>query len=258
LTIQTAKVLKNENGTEFIFTSKLKLPMMRTTVFAILALLFLAPTTQAQDCQTFFPMQEGTTMEHTYYNKKDKVQSSQLLTIAGVESKADGAVEAKVQYTVQDKKGEETMTGDYAVTCKDDTYMVDASSMLPQQMLESMGEMEVTIDGSQIMLPPDLAVGQELPDANTDIKAGTGGMTIMNMNVKIENRKVEGKETLTTPAGTFDCYKISYEISSKVAFVNKQFSVMDWYAKGVGMVRSETYDKKGKLESYALLTKMEK
>ncbi len=80
----------------------------------------------------------------------------------------------------------------------------------------------------------------------------------MNMNVIIENRKVEAKETITTPAGTFECYKISSEISSKVAFVNQKFKSVDWFAKGVGMVRTETYDKKGKLESYALLTKFEK
>ena len=197
-------------------------------------------------------------MEHTYYNKKDKVQSTQALTIAGVESTTDGAVEAQVQYVMQDKKGEQTMDGDYTVTCKDGTYMVDASSMLPQQMMEGLGNMDVTIDGNEIVLPPDLSVGQELPDAKTNIKAGSGGMTIMNMNVTIENRKVEAKETITTPAGTFECYKISSEISSKVAFVNQKFKSVDWFAKGVGMVRTETYDKKGKLEGYALVTKLEK
>lgn len=32
------------------------------------------------------------------------------------------------------------------------------------------------------------------------------------MKITIYNRKVEGKDSITTTAGTFDCYKISYDI----------------------------------------------
>jgi hypothetical protein len=60
---------------------------------------------------------------------------------------------------------------------------------------------------------------------------------------------------MTTPAGTFSCYKMSSTIETKTMFTMVAKST-DWVAKKVGTVRSETYDKTGKLISYMVLTSM--
>ena len=79
----------------------------------------------------------------------------------------------------------------------------------------------------------------------------------MNMNIKILNRKVEASESVNTLAGTFDCYKITYDMEMK-SIINITTKGAEWIAKGVGVVKTEQYDKKGNLTGYTLLSKFEK
>lgn len=79
----------------------------------------------------------------------------------------------------------------------------------------------------------------------------------MNMTMEMVDRKVEGKESLTTSAGTFDCYVISYTTEMKMG-LNTMFKNKEWIAEGVGMVKSENYNKNGKLMGYSELTKIMK
>ena len=129
--------------------------------------------------------------------------------------------------------------------------------MVNPAMQQSLANMEVSIEGTELALPSTLTVGQERPDASTTIKAGSNGVTIINMTVNVTNRKVLSREELTTPAGTFNCYKITQDTDVKM-MIAKTMTSIDYYAEGVGMVRSETYDKKGNLEGYTELTKFEK
>jgi hypothetical protein len=77
----------------------------------------------------------------------------------------------------------------------------------------------------------------------------------MTMVVKVYDRKVEAVEDVTTPAGTFSCYKLSYTVESKTMFTIIAKST-DWIAKRVGVVRSESFDKNGKLTGYMVLKSM--
>jgi len=82
-------------------------------------------------------------------------------------------------------------------------------------------------------------------------------MTMMNMTISITNRKVEAVENVTTPAGTFECYKISYDIATKM-MINVKMKGTEWYAKNVGLVKSESYNNDGKLMGSNLLTGLTK
>jgi hypothetical protein len=115
--------------------------------------------------------------------------------------------------------------------------------------------MEVTMDATDLDFPGDLSVGQTLKDGSITIKISSQGMAMMTMVVKIYDRKVEAIEDITTPAGTFSCYKMTSTIESKTMFTIIA-KTTDWMAKNVGSVRSETYDKDGKLTGYMVLTSM--
>jgi hypothetical protein len=54
---------------------------------------------------------------------------------------------------------------------------------------------------------------------------------------------VQGKESITTPAGTWDCFKITYH--SKVVIkigigIPANADVTEWYAPGFGVVKTES------------------
>ncbi|HCO85577.1 MAG TPA: hypothetical protein DIT95_18885, partial [Arenibacter sp.] len=81
------------------------------------------------------------------------------------------------------------------------------NSLVPAQMMKQYTDMgvEMEISGTDIELPNNLSVGQGLDDANVAISIK---MTGMNMNIKVDqlNRIVEKKESVNTPAGTYECY----------------------------------------------------
>ncbi|MEO1012611.1 MAG: hypothetical protein AAFX53_14995 [Bacteroidota bacterium] len=207
------------------------------------------------NCSKFYPMEEGTSYQYTMYNKKDKPDGTIDYLVSEVNS-SGGETYATMQLKFEDEKGKNVMQTDYNITCTGNGVKIDFESLFPAQMrsqYENMG-MEMDITGTDIQLPNDLSVGQSLEDAHMNVSMDTG---VMKMKVDIEttDRKVEAKESLTTSAGTFDCYLITEKNRSKVMMANQEFSNKVWLAEGVGMVKQESYNKSGKLMGRMELTK---
>ena len=78
-------------------------------------------------------------------------------------------------------------------------------------------------------------------------------LSFVTMTVKGTERKITGKEKLTTPAGTFDCFIMEETVTTKAMMQKEVEKTVSWYAYGVGLVKENTYDKKGKLVSTTLL-----
>ena len=110
----------------------------------------------------------------------------------------------------------------------------------------------MSIEGTNLELPKNLKVGQSLKDAEIIMHIDSSPMK-MTFKVNIIERMVLAEEHLNTPADEFDCFKISQKIYLK-AMIKIETSTIEWYSYKVGMVKSETYNKKGKLKEYSLLT----
>ena len=64
-----------------------------------------------------------------------------------------------------------------------------------------------------------------------------------HINVDITKRKVQGKESVTTPGGTWDCFKITYhsKVVVKIGIgIPVNADVTEWYAPGFGVVKTES------------------
>jgi hypothetical protein len=79
----------------------------------------------------------------------------------------------------------------------------------------------------------------------------------MTMTINISNRKVEAVQDVTTDAGTFKCYKISYDIATKMMF-NVKAKGVEFYNDDIGIVRSESYTTSGDLQGYTVLSSLKK
>ena len=222
------------------------------TSFAVLCSAFL----YAQDCSTFYQFTENAAYEYGLFDHKDKPQGRQIIRISGVSETGVGVTATVNSKFIPEKKNQETFEATSEVTCKEGTLQMDIS-MNMAQMTSQFSSMEVSMEGDPLMIPSDLSVGQTLPDATTKIKTGMNGMSLMSVTLSVTDRKVEGKETVTTPAGTFECYKIVQTTSMKT-IMSKSFTTEEFYAEGVGLVRTNTYKKNGKLESYQELLSLEK
>jgi len=230
---------------------------MKKYLILFLMAVFAVQTSGAQSsCSAYYPLVDGANFQYTNYNKKGKEEGQINYTVTNVESSGDN-VSATMMMEMVDKKGN-TYTSDYNMACEGNVVKIDFKSLMNEQMLSQMGDVEMDISGTDVELPNNLSVGQELPDANMTVKMKMGGAINMNTNVETINRKVEKQESVTTPAGTFDCYVIYSETRTKMMMTNQTFPSRTWLAEGVGMVKQESYNKKGKLMGSMLLTQFSK
>ena len=104
-------------------------------------------------------------------------------------------------------------------------------------------------------VPMNPKVGVQLPDANVEMSMKIGFMN-MKMSALITNRKVEAVENVTVKGGTFEAYKFTSDVKSSTMGFQVNTGSIAWYVKGVGMVKTENYDKKGSLQSHMELVEL--
>lgn len=230
--------------------------MKKGIIIIMLGLLALSLAGES-NCEVYIPIEVGTKITYQNFNHKDKLEGTQKMEIKNVE-KGENKLSITAHMELLDDKGEMTYDDDFKYYCENGIFHIDMENMLPAETMEAYKDMEVSVEQSELTIPASIEPGMTLDDAKLTMKVSTNGIAIMSMDVNITDRKIEAKETITTEAGSFECYKLTYNTSSKMGFVNVSTSSIEWFSPNVGMVRSETYDKKGKLESYSVLTSLTK
>lgn len=221
-----------------------------------LSMFVLLLTARSQNCEGFFPVKEGTVIEMQSFNPKDKLQAISRQTILSVNSLAEGLA-IKVKSEQFDDKNKPVFDQELEMRCIGDVFYMDMKNFLDPKTMSGFKDMEVTVSGADLEFPGVMQVGQTLKDGDIKMAVNSSGMNIMNLEVKIYNRKVEAIESITTPAGTFECYKVSYDTEFRTMFKITAKGT-EWISRNVGTVKSEQYDKNGKLTGYTLLTKFGK
>ncbi|MFP2997082.1 hypothetical protein ABN763_14290 [Spongiivirga sp. MCCC 1A20706] len=202
-----------------------------------------------EGCSPYYPSKTGQTLVVHQLNKKGKLN---VVTEYRIQSATDSII--TLNTALFDKKGKEIVTGNFKVTCLGEETVIEPESIIDPSTLKQFQNMKYSITGDGIRLPNTLEVGQHLPDSAVEMKVDAG---IMNMNVSVTmtDRKVERKEQLTTPAGTFDCYVISYTNTLTMGTSKAQYATQ-WIAKGMGMIQQEIRKENGKLISKSILNEV--
>lgn len=225
---------------------------MKTKIIILIGFFFISLSSFSQNaCKAYYPFEEGAKFEITNYNKKGKKEGVVNYEVTSIKDNV-----ADIKTIIYDAKGKEITTSSYQIKCEGNSISIDFKSMMNPEMFKQYKDMEMDITGTNVELPNDLQVGQTLKDANMNMAINMGGMK-MNMSVNMINRTVDKKESITTPAGTFDCFALSYDSEMKMG-MKMTFKFKEWIAEGVGVVKSESYNKKGKLMSYSELTSFSK
>lgn len=206
----------------------------------------------SSNCSKYYPFNEGHISEYEMRNKKGKTDGTIKYTVNNV-SNSGGTTTATIHSELFDKKGKLVLDSAFDMSCNGSTVTMDFKSLMNADMMKQFDNLETEITGTNVELPNTLTAGQSLPDANINIKMNMGGMN-MNMTTHITNRKVVGTETITTPAGTFECVVITQTSSGKMMVANFNSSQKTWLAEGVGMVKYEDYNSNGKLQNTTVLT----
>lgn len=226
---------------------------MKAIKTLLLLFVFIGTSYAQTDCRPYVPTNKGATWEITNYNAKGKVQGTVSYELLDkVVSGND--VTFKIKSVAFDKKGKEVYTNEFEAVCKDGKFDFGMAFKMDGNQLQAYKDMDVQVDASKFEIPDmDAPAGTTLDDSTLSINVA-GGIMPIKMNIEITDRKIGKREDLTTPAGTFDCIVLSQTIYTKMV-MKITASSKEWYSENVGMVRSESYNKKGKLMGYSELTK---
>jgi hypothetical protein len=234
--------------------SKIMIKKMKT-VFTGFVLMLIAASLNAQDCRLYFPDKVGATREMKFYNDKKKLTSISRQEILD-KSVSGRNVKLLVRSTAFDAEDKEVYGGDLEMLCENGVFKFDMRSMIDPNTMNTYKEMGMEITTDNIVYPASINAGETLPDGNMKMVIKSGQTTLMTIAITVSNRKVVARESITTEAGTFDCYKLTYESVVKMGFITVSSNAIEWIADGVGVVKSETYTKKEKLTGYSVLTKL--
>jgi len=226
----------------------MKLPQ----IFSFIIINFIVLESFSQKCEPYFPMKEGVEFELTNFDKNDKITGKAIHKVISKTSNGDN-MECEIHMISFNEKDQAISSNDYKVYCKNGKFEFDMKMFMDNEELSNYQNMDITVDADFIEVPSNPVEGESLNDGKMVVNIGSSGVKIMSMKLNIFNRKVQALEKITTPAGTYNCVKISFDTETRL-IVKVTGSVIEWYCKDVGMVKSESYNKKGKLIGYSMLT----
>jgi hypothetical protein len=229
--------------------------MKKTAVLILASIITIASSNrlQAQGCTFYFPSSEGTEIELEHFDKKENSSGITRYKVLKKVVEGDDIKELVVDTEIIIPDSEYQYKRELSMKCEDGRFSIDMESYLSGMNFDAYQDMDMVVESESMYYPASFREGEYLNDGWVSVKISKQDFTIITIRVDITERKYEGMEEITTPAGTFNCHKISYNSLSKTGFVTVKGSAIEWFAENVGVVRSETFNKKGKLEGYSQL-----
>jgi hypothetical protein len=149
---------------------------------------------------------------------------------------------------------------DLTFRARRDTSFTDGMGEINNDALRSFRDRKLAYETTPLAWPNQPTVGTELPAGGVSIKISSSVVSIATVSTTLQKRRVvSGPTALTTPAGTFQCYKVEAEREEATVprpdmAMRSSTKQIDYYAPGVGIVRTERYAKNGKLSEVRELT----
>lgn len=219
-------------------------------LFTIVALL-ACHTMQAQ----YFCTTQGTELHYVNYDEAGQSLSNETVTVYNVVKNASGESAQYLAKIVTNKTKNNTSYTLYnwnydgnVTTCQEDLmygpYIKSDSdpAKYDSKARQAMAE-ELKLKGdNSFTIKKHASAGESIPDRTYSL--------IFNMlknEINISGAAYMGEEKVSTTAGKFDCIKISYLKRTKIVLKTETVRVTEWYAEGIGLVKSESYNTKENL-----------
>ncbi|WP_282089320.1 hypothetical protein [Aquimarina algiphila] len=220
-------------------------------ILILIALLMLTSTYAQDNCSKFYATQEGKKLTIYQYDKRENLEIISEYRVKEVESTGGQSIITIAMDLTDGRNNKHIISSSFKARCSGRTTHLDPESFIAPGILDQYSDMEYSITGDDISIPNHLEVDQELPNASVHMSVNAGIMNI-NTTTTMSDRKVIAKEEITTPAGTFDCYVITYTNTLSMGMA-KTFYSKQWISEGVGMVKEETRKSNGRLVTRSIL-----
>lgn len=235
------------------------LTAMKKLLFPLLASAFLFTSmVPAEVCESDLFV-KGVSITTTTYDEKGKLVSTGTSTIKEVTKTASSAT-AEMHVSTVDAKSREMGSADVKMRCENGKFYMDMKNFASTSNARMGADFTFEFEGLDMEYPGNMSVGMKLPDAHVVMNTKNKGTQFSTTTIKMYNRKVVAKENKTTPAGTFDCWKIEYDIDFEMVMAMGKLPIkprhsIEWFTPKIGTVYSESY-KESKLESHSEISKI--
>ena len=198
-------------------------------------------------CDNNLLFRKGVEIQTTTNNVQGNVTMKSVSRITKVYEEGGMTVsECEMKTAAENGANEKVTTARYK--CDGKHFYMDLASFL------SDTKQNTRVETTGLQFPFNVTVGETLPDASSSIVTNRGGKE-MKITSHIKERKVEAKESVTTAAGAFECYRISCIIETDIPGMDdKSKEVMKevkkkmgtnkmifWYAPGITIIKMEFF-----------------
>jgi len=209
-------------------------------------------------CNTFFPIRENVKVFYDHFDRKDKLALRTTQKLVNVSGSGNSMKGTMVQELIDVKKNELITSAESEWHCDGGIVHFNINNVSMMDPNQTGQGMTMEVSGDKMDVPSAFQVGQTLKDLTYQMKMNMNGVPLMNRTFNVTDRKVEAEENVTTPAGSFNCFKVSFVTTSKGGIGGGTTRSIMWYAKDVGLVKAENTSENGKLIGRQVLTKIEK
>ena len=231
--------------------------------FAVLAFMISTAFTGSTVCDGNDYFVTGVKSKVGYYSADGKLTATGTSEVTKVYTSGDSTIAIlNSVYESADKK--EPHASEMRLACVNGALVMDMNSgAMASQKQQTGRDIKTVCTGNKISYKQSYTVGEKLDSVNMMIESYVDGTLTATTTYVIKDRVVESYANLTVPAGTFKCYKISYNSSSTMKMksmsipVQKPHKSVMYYCPKTGMVRMEDYQD-DKLVSYNELLSLTK
>ena len=200
--------------------------------------------------QPLCPVKEGVVLTYATKDAKGKVKSFVRQTVTSIEGSGSNQKITYSSEALDSKKKPEANIPviTYSYNVKDGAVVIDPKSIL--NSITTGSPADGTVEGTSMVLPANMKPGDALPDCEMKMQ-----IAFIKISAAYTEGVCESEEMLTTEAGTFPCKKTKYNCKSSAVGIKSEMVIYTWYAPGIGVVKTEIYNK-GKLNSIQELVEL--
>ncbi|AIZ63869.1 hypothetical protein PK28_09555 [Hymenobacter sp. DG25B] len=223
-----------------------------------------APTPTAPDCAHPFGLYDNMELIYKLADANGKPQGEIRKRVVSLGTKTNKKGDLQIN-TVLLKSGyygpdnQLIRQQDLTFHCQRDTAFTDGLQEMDYDNLKSFRDRYFDFTPTSLAWPHQAQAGSSLPQGGILVDVHSSAVDIAKVYTTVRNRRVVGgPQNVTTPAGTFLCYKVESEresaIKPKPDIIRRTISyAVDYYSPTVGIVRTELYDKGHKLQQTQVL-----
>lgn len=205
---------------------------------AFCILLLLLTVCMGINAQGYFCRRQGAQMEYVRKKVKDgSMEWRHIMTVTDVKDMGNRS-EIAMKSSFFKANGKplyktdiiEKMSAD-----KDGNYTADMETAMVTYIKARAG-LNAKVESTLTAFPADIQPGDTLPEMHGQAKVGP-----LTYIYRLWDRKALRRETISVPAGTFDCLVMQEHKLESGPGHNRDVVNLTWYAQGIGFIRHDTY-----------------